>query len=228
MKDFRDKIKNVIRDMVFGIEDALVSTTGVLVGIAGAQTDSKVIILSGFVVIVVEAISMGAGSYLSEKKEKELYQSLIEKEKKEIKNHPKAERKELVAMFKERGFTDKEIEILVSRIMKNDKLILENMVHKELNLPFPLKTNSKIGGLVMFVSYFLSGLIPLSPYFFLNGSMAIMTSLIFSAIGLFILGVLIARLSNEKKLRSGVEMVVIAGVAALFGYIIGQIVEMFL
>ena len=131
-------------------------------------------------------------------------------------------------LFRSRGFKKGEIKILVNRIMKDDKLILENMVHKELNLPFPLKQDSTLGGVVMFLSYFIAGLLPLSPYFFFRGSIAIFTSLFFSAIGLFILGVLTAKLSNGKKLRSGLEMVIVASVAALLGYIIGQLVEMFL
>jgi vacuolar iron transporter family protein len=62
------KIKqDYLRSLVFGFQDALVSTTGVVVGISAAIHDPKIIILSAMVTISVEALSMAAGQYLSEK-----------------------------------------------------------------------------------------------------------------------------------------------------------------
>lgn len=54
-----------LRTAIFGLEDALVSTTGVVVGIAASGADKHFILLASFIMVVVEAISMGAGQYLS-------------------------------------------------------------------------------------------------------------------------------------------------------------------
>jgi VIT1/CCC1 family predicted Fe2+/Mn2+ transporter len=61
-----EKVKLYIRNFVFGVQDSLVSTSGVINGIALAGVDKRTILLTGLVVIFVEAFSMGAGSYLSE------------------------------------------------------------------------------------------------------------------------------------------------------------------
>lgn len=61
-----EKRIRVIRNFVFGVEDSLVSTVGLLSGVAVAGTETKTIILAGIVLIFVEAFSMGAGSLLSE------------------------------------------------------------------------------------------------------------------------------------------------------------------
>lgn len=57
--------KEYLQSSIFGINDALVSTTGVIVGVSAGTGDKSIIILAGVVTILVEAISMGSGQYLS-------------------------------------------------------------------------------------------------------------------------------------------------------------------
>lgn len=64
----------IVRNFTFGVEDSLVSTVGLLAGIAIASVDTKTIVLTGTVLIFVEAFSMGVGSLLSEQSVEE-YQS---------------------------------------------------------------------------------------------------------------------------------------------------------
>ncbi len=66
-KKLRDGVAHSMREIVFGLEDSLVSTLGAVTGIAAGTHNSYVVILSGLVLIVVESISMSAGSYLSSK-----------------------------------------------------------------------------------------------------------------------------------------------------------------
>lgn len=56
-----------IRSILFGVEDALVSTTGVVVGVSVGSAQRQIVILASLVTIAVEALSMGAGQYLSER-----------------------------------------------------------------------------------------------------------------------------------------------------------------
>ncbi len=60
------KYSLIIRNFTFGVEDSLVSTVGLLAGIALASIDTKTIVVTGVVLIFVEAFSMGVGSLLSE------------------------------------------------------------------------------------------------------------------------------------------------------------------
>jgi VIT1/CCC1 family predicted Fe2+/Mn2+ transporter len=52
---------------MFGVEDGLVSTTGALAGIAAGTHDAQVVLMAGLVIIMVEALSMAAGQFLSER-----------------------------------------------------------------------------------------------------------------------------------------------------------------
>lgn len=59
--------KEYLQSAMFGFNDALVSTTGVIVGISTGTSNKDVVILAGVVTILVEALSMGSGQYLSSK-----------------------------------------------------------------------------------------------------------------------------------------------------------------
>lgn len=59
--------EDYLRSALFGLQDGLVSTTGVVVGISTGIDDKSVILLAAFVAVTVEASSMAAGQYSSEK-----------------------------------------------------------------------------------------------------------------------------------------------------------------
>ena len=90
------KIANSIRDIVFGVEDGMVSTLGTITGIAVGSQDHSTVLLAGMVIISVESISMGIGSYISNLSEQDILKRKLYEEKKEIEDFPHEEKKELV------------------------------------------------------------------------------------------------------------------------------------
>lgn len=66
-KTFSRTVAESIREIIFGLEDSLVSTLGAITGIAVGTRNSYIVILSGLVIVITEVISMAAGSYLSSK-----------------------------------------------------------------------------------------------------------------------------------------------------------------
>jgi VIT1/CCC1 family predicted Fe2+/Mn2+ transporter len=89
------------------------------------------------------------------------------------------------------------------------------------------ETGSKIpvlGGIVMFLSYFVSGFIPLGPYLFTNPAAAVKLSIVLSLIALFVLGSIGAKLSNISLLKGGTRMAVIGGCAIGLGIAVGRII----
>lgn len=59
--------EDYLRSIIFGFQDSLVSTTGVIAGVAAGTSNKELIVLAGVVTIAVESLSMGAGQYMSEK-----------------------------------------------------------------------------------------------------------------------------------------------------------------
>ncbi|HLB51929.1 hypothetical protein A3F07_02165 [candidate division WWE3 bacterium RIFCSPHIGHO2_12_FULL_38_15] len=149
-----------IRNIIFGIEDSLVSTSGFLFGLATTSYETHQIFTSGIIIISVEAVSMGAGAFLTE-------EETLEMESKS------SERK---------------------------------------------KANPLFDGILMFLSYFGAGFIPLLPYILLERELAKPVSMVLSFSALFLLGYL-----PTKKLKSAFRMLVVAGAAASVGYLVGSV-----
>lgn len=154
-----------IRNFIFGVEDSLVSTVGVLSGVAIANVDRGTIFLTGIVLIFVEAFSMGVGSYLSESSG----------------------------------------EAYVAR--------------KDGDLGASL-----IAAVIMFVAYFCSGFIPLSPYIFIAGGAAMPISIIASFTALFILGAWSGSVTRRNVLKGALRMLLIGGGAIALGIFAGKLV----
>lgn len=154
-----------VRNFVFGVEDSLVSTVGLLSGIASGGVSQKTIFLTGTVLIFVEAFSMGIGSFLSEES-------------------------------------------------------AEEYLHRR---EAPLR-HTLLDAIIMFISYFVAGFIPLAPYFFLGGGESIWVSIGISLVALFVLGLTSGRLFRISIFKSGVRMLIIGGLAIAVGMAVGGLV----
>ena len=151
------------RNFIFGVEDSLVSTVGLLSGITIAGVSRETILLTGTVLIFVEAISMGAGSFLSESSA-EIYE-----------NH------------------------------------LEGPTRR-----------SYFDAIIMFISYSISGFIPLLPYVLLPQNTAFWTSIGLSLATLLLLGIFGAEVSKTKIWKNTARMVLIGGSAIAVGSFVGR------
>ena len=218
-------VRTTLREAVFGVQDGLISTLGALTGIAAGTRDAKAVVVAGFVIIVVESLSMAAGSYLSSKSQREYLERLLKEEEEEIIRNPEGERQEIVDMYRLRGFTDPEIDMIARRLMSNPKLLLEDMAHKELGIS-PTSLEEPLGNaFVMGTTYVAGGLIPVLCYLALPIQTALPVSIGGTFAALFLFGGLKGRIVQQNWWRSGLEMVSVAGMAALAGWLIGRVVD---
>lgn len=128
-------------------------------------------------------------------------------------------------MYRARGFADEEIEIIARRLLSNPELLLEDMAHKELGIS-PESFEEPLGNaLVMGTAYVLGGLVPVVPYLTLPIHTAMPVSIAATLTSLFLFGGLKGRIVKQSWWRSGLEMLGVAGVAALAGFFIGRLVD---
>ncbi len=151
-----------LRNVVFGVEDGLVSTVGLLSGIAIAGVPRETIFLTGVILIFVEAFSMAVGSFLSEASVEEM----------------------------DGGEDD--------------------------------TRGSVMAGVIMFASYFVAGIIPLSPYLVFNVEQAFAVSVAGSVFALFILGYWSGRKTKTAR-QKAVRMALVGGLAILVGVFAGSL-----
>ncbi|MFH1711847.1 MAG: VIT1/CCC1 transporter family protein [Patescibacteria group bacterium] len=221
---WRNRIESSIREIVFGLEDSLVSTLGAITGIAAGTGNSFVVILSGVVLIFVEAVSMAAGSYLSSKSAREVYESRLKQDKSRILQERVSDDESLHDMLQRKRFSKREIEIIFEALSKERKMWLREVKRSEYRFAPSVATNPVRSGIVMGVFYLIGGIFPLLPYLFLPVYSAITPSILISGILLFALGVAKGKVVNTHPLKSGLEMTVISLSAAIVGFLVGRLV----
>ncbi|MBI2443676.1 MAG: VIT1/CCC1 transporter family protein [Candidatus Magasanikbacteria bacterium] len=215
----------LIREVVFGMEDGMVSTLGALTGIAAASQQQFTVLLSGLVLIAVESLSMAVGSYLSNKSERDIDRRKLAEEQFELKQYPQEEQEELAGMYVKDGWPRALAEPMAAAASRDKNLFLQEMAYRELKVfpdqpPEPLRN-----GIAMGIAYILGGAVPLIPYL-AGGSVirAIPYSIAITLLGLFMVGVATTRYSRRSWWKAGLEMVLLATVAAAVGYLVGQLV----
>lgn len=220
------KIGSELRELVFGMEDGMVSTFGAVTGIAAATQDHFTVVLAGVVIVSVESISMAVGSYLSSKSERAVNERKLDEERIELKKFPLEEKQELIEMYVKDGWTRVLAGQMAEEASKNKKLFLQEMAYRELKIIPENQENPLKNGIVMGVSYVIGGIIPLLPYLVLRDvPTGILWSIIIAPIGLFALGVATSKYSKRVWWKSGLEMLGLASAAALVGYGVGQFVD---
>jgi vacuolar iron transporter family protein len=211
-----------LRETIFGMQDGLVSTMGVVTGIASGTGDRLVIILAGLVVIFVEALSMAGGSYLSSKSEAQMEARMLEEERYEIRHQPEKERQELEDYYQKRGFTKEETRIIADRFMADEDLLLEEMMHRELGIHPSREEHPVKNAGVMWLAYMIGGSVPLVPYLLLDPTFStIMTSVGVTAATLFLVGAWKGRMVRLPQWKSGLEMALVGMGAGAIGYAVG-------
>ena len=212
-----------IREVVFGMEDGMVSTLGAVTGIAVGSQDPFTVILAGCVIITVESISMGMGSYISSLSEQDIIKRMLYEEQTEIKEFPLEEAKELQGMYIEDGWPEK-LAIEMSQVAKdNKKLMLQEMAYRELNLSTKEKKHPLRNGIFMFFAYIVGGLIPLFAYFVVSIDTATKISVVVTLLGLFSLGAATTRYTKGNWIKMGSRVLILGGIALLAGYLIGKL-----
>ena len=197
---------SVLREVVFGSEDGMVSTLGALTGIAVGTSNHFTVVLAGFVIILVESISMAVGAYLSEKSEKEVEQRKLDEERIELREMPDHEREELVEMYERDGWPKDLSSKMAEVASKNEELFLKEMAYRELSIAHGKEEATALrGGVYMFFAYMIGGAIPLVPYIFLPIATAMLVSIVVTFTGLFLLGVATTRFTRRVWWRAGFE-----------------------
>jgi predicted membrane protein (TIGR00267 family) len=211
-------------EIILGGQDGLVNVLGVILGVAAATADSKIVIVAGLAATFAESISMAAVAYTSRVAEADYYQSELERERWEIEHVPAGEREEIRALYENYGFKGKILEEVVSKITLNKKVWLEIMMEQELKLEKVDRKEAIPAGIVVGVSAIVGSFIPLLPFLLLAIKPAIIISLIISASALFLVGFYKAKTTIGRQLIwQGLEMMLIGMASAAVGYFIGSL-----
>ena len=213
--------KGRIREVVFGVQDGLISTIGFVAGLHSATANARLVLLAGLVEMLAGAMSMAAGAYLSGKAEVEVYLREIEEERKRFLREPYLASEELLQAMTGEGLSREKAYRIVKLIQDEEEALLKTFQEKVLGLANVDPHTPIASAVVIGIWFALGAAVPLIPYLFLTGYTALWAALILSGTGLFGIGVAKALLARKIWWRSGLEFLIIATAAAGIGYLFG-------
>ncbi len=210
-----------LREIILGGQDGLVNVLGIVLGLAIATSDARIVLIGGLAATFAESVSMSAVAYTSTKAAHDFYHKMLREEFSEIEKKPEEGVREIQEIYRNKGLREPHLSHIVKTITSNREVWLETMMAEEIRLAHiehgtPLRCALTVG-----VSAVVGSIIPLIPFLFLPVGLAILGSIVFSVATLFIGGGMKARLTVGNWKREGLEMAAIGTVCAAAGYAIG-------
>jgi VIT1/CCC1 family predicted Fe2+/Mn2+ transporter len=219
-KEWHNPSGKKIREILYGMMDGVVGTVGFLMGLFGATVDIGFVFVAALSATLAGAISMGLGGYLASKAQIEFFVSEFEREKREIKELPHIERREIEEIYRAKGFEGDELRMVVDRITSDEEVWLEVMMIEELGLVKESFDDPKEAGMLLAISYVIGSFAPILPFLFYMGDVTFYLSFVFGVLALVVLGLYRARVT-KKGWMGLVEVVLIGVIAAVIGYLLG-------
>lgn len=216
---------NALRAAVLGANDGLVSNLSLVMGVAGAEMSGQAILVTGLAGLLAGACSMALGEWLSVQSSRELYQRQIAIEKEEIRTNPQEEIEELVLIYQARGIDEAQARKIAEQILSDEENALDTLAREELAIdPAELGGSAWEAAFTSFFLFAVGAIVPVVPFFLLEGMPAIFLSLFVSMIGLYIIGAGITLFTGRTILFSGTRQMVFGLSAAAITYAIGWLI----
>jgi len=215
----------MIREVVFGFNDGLVTMIGFVVGVTGSLAQVSLVLLPGAAAAAAAAMSMALGAYLSTKSQNEFFQGEVQRERREIDELPGKERQEVDEILTDMGFEPQEREILAKRITGDKEMWIRFMMREELGILDEDFDNPVKSGAVMGLSFVLGAVPPLVPYMLQSDAfLAMQWAIAVALVAAFLAGAAKTAVAKTVWWKSGLEMMVLSAVAAAIGFIVGEVI----
>jgi VIT1/CCC1 family predicted Fe2+/Mn2+ transporter len=217
------RASGILRPVVFGGNDGLVSNLALVMGVAGAAPEPSVIVLAGIAGLLAGAFSMAVGEYVSVKSQAELLEYQIVFERQQLETIPDQEREILIGIYIGRGFSREEAVGLADRVFADPQRALDTLVREEIGLDPRVIGSPKGAAVGSFLAFTLGAIIPVVPYLLTSGGVAFWVSLIVSLAGLFLLGLGVSQFTHRSPVRTGLRQVGLGLAAAVVTYLVGTL-----
>jgi len=216
---------NALRAAVLGGNDGLVSNFSLVMGIAGATSGQSEVLLAGLAGLLAGALSMALGEWISVKSSQELYENQMDLEMEELETNPEGEEKELALIYMTKGIPETQAIQMAKEIMLDKGQAHEILVREELGINVDeMKGSAMEAAVTSFILFAIGAILPVIPFFFIGGMMAIFLSATLSAVGLFIIGAAITLFTGKNVFFSGLRQVAFGLFAAAITFGIGHFI----
>lgn len=213
---------NWLRAGVLGANDGIMSTSGLILGVAGATTDRAQILIAGVAAVVAGSISMAGGEYTSVSAQRDSEKAALAVERKELRDNPEGELRELQWFYEQKGLSPAIAEQVAKELTKKDAL--KAHAEAELGIDSEHHVSPVQASMSSFVSFAAGGMLPL---FASMGEASIRNYLVIGSVivALTLTGYVGAKIGGARPgrgiLRNLVVSLLTMGVTYVIGYLFG-------
>ncbi len=210
-----------ISGAIYGANDGLAAVFGIVAGVSGATGGSTAVLTAGVAGAIASALSMATGAFLAERSENEVAAANVERERQEIAEHPEEEMEELSLFYQLKGIDERTADELAERMSKHPDAMLQALSAEEFGGAAAGGSDPTQAAVAAGISTGLGALVPVVPFFFATGSLAIILAAIVSLIAHFLVGAAKSLVTLRTWWSAGLEMtmagVIVGGATFLVG-----------
>ena len=211
------------RDIILGVNDGLVSMFLLVVGVVGGGLATGQVLLTAVAGALAGAVSMAAGEYLATKSQDEVLEAELSLERIHLRDHREMELDQLGGFFRDMGVEEEDVPTLVNAFDKSDDALLNAMKALEFGFVDSERRSPRLAMLASGVLFLVGSLPSVIPFVvFDSATTALLWATATALGGLFVVGVIKARVAKTNWLMSGLENMAIAGFGGVVAWGIGN------
>jgi len=215
-----------IRDIVIGMSDGLTVPFALAAGLSGAVDSTNIIVIAGIAEIAAGSIAMGLGGYLAGKTEQDHYESEVKREYYEVDHLRHREIEETKEFFASIGLSKELQEKATEEIAQDKDKWVRFMMKYELGLDQPDPKRARKSAFNIGASYIAGGLVPLSPYFFVNDPIkGLQFSVAVTLVCLFLFGWFKSKITGIHPWWGAARVTMIGAMAAAAAFAVAKFFE---
>jgi vacuolar iron transporter family protein len=213
-----------ISGAIYGANDGLAAVFGIVAGVSGATGGSSFVLTAGLSGAVASGLSMATGAFLASRSEAEVVAANVAQERKEIEEHPEEEKEELSLFYQLKGLDEAFANQLAEKLSEDPDAMLKVLATEELG-------GAEAGGdpvqsaVAAGISTFLGAMVPVIPFFFLRGNVAVLVAATVSLIAHFLVGAAKSLFTLRTWWAAGLEMTAAGVIVGGATYVLGLVLK---
>jgi VIT1/CCC1 family predicted Fe2+/Mn2+ transporter len=213
-----------LRAAIFGVSDGLVSNLALVMGVAGATTDGRMVIVAGLAGLLAGAFSMAAGEWISMTSQRELFERQIEIARARFQSRPDVQESELAALYERKGIPGPEASRLAACLMVDPDVALDTKTREELGLDPDELGSPWAAALGSLLSFTAGAAVPLIPFLLLDGATAMLAAIVLSVVALAAVGAGVSVATGRRTIACSLRQVGAGAAAAGVTFVVGSAV----
>jgi VIT1/CCC1 family predicted Fe2+/Mn2+ transporter len=209
-----------ISGAIYGANDGLAAVFGIVAGVSGATGGSSFVLTAGVSAAVASALSMATGAFLAERSEAEVAAANVERERQEIAEHPEEEREELSLFYQLKGIDEATANAMADQLAKQPDAMLRALSVEEFGISGD-RGDPKQAAMAAGVSTGLGAIVPVIPFIFTTGTVAIVTAAVISLVAHFLVGAAKSLVTLRTWWSAGLEMTLAGVIVGGATYLVG-------